>query len=62
MDYYLNKEKVNVELVFVVNGFGFVGCGQNIGIVFVLLKDWVDCSGEKNKVEVIIQWVIVVFL
>lgn len=62
MYYYLIKEKNNVELVFVVNGFGFVGCGQNIGIVFVFLKDWVDCLGEENKVEVIIMCVICVFL
>lgn len=34
-DYYLTKEKANVESVFAVNGFGFAGRGQNTGIAFV---------------------------
>ncbi|CGB43379.1 acriflavin resistance protein B [Salmonella enterica subsp. enterica serovar Typhi] len=54
-DYYLNKEKANVESVFAVNGFGFAGRGQNTGIAFVSLKDWADRPGEKNKVEAITQ-------
>ena len=39
-DYFLTKEKDNVESVFAVNGFGFAGRGQNTGIAFVSLKDW----------------------
>ncbi len=53
-DYYLNKEKANVESVFAVNGFGFAGRGQNTGIAFVSLKDWAD-RRAKNKVEAITQ-------
>ena len=34
-DYFLTKEKDNVESVFAVNGFGFAGRGQNTGIAFV---------------------------
>ena len=52
-DYYLTKEKNNVESVFAVNGFGFAGRGQNTGIAFVSLKDWCQRPGEENKVEAI---------
>ncbi len=52
-NYYLTKEKNNVESVFAVNGFGFAGRGQNTGIAFVSLKDWADRPGEENKVEAI---------
>ena len=52
-DYYLTKEKKNVESVFAVNGFGFAGRGQNTGIAFVSLKDWADRPGDENKVEAI---------
>ncbi len=51
-NYYLTKEKDNVESVFAVNGFGFAGRGQNTGIAFVSLKDWSQRPGE-NKVEAI---------
>lgn len=54
-DYFLTKEKSNVESVFAVNGFGFAGRGQNTGIAFVSLKDWADRPGEENKVEAITQ-------
>ncbi|MBB1200416.1 efflux RND transporter permease subunit [Enterobacteriaceae bacterium 89] len=54
-DYYLTKEKDNVESVFAVNGFGFAGRGQNTGIAFVSLKDWSQRPGEANKVEAITQ-------
>jgi multidrug efflux pump len=52
-DYYLNKEKANVESVFAVNGFGFAGRGQNTGIAFVSLKDWSARPGDENKVGAI---------
>ncbi|EFE08475.1 multidrug efflux RND transporter permease subunit AcrB [Citrobacter youngae] len=52
-NYYLTKEKANVESVFAVNGFGFAGRGQNTGIAFVSLKDWSERPGEENKVEAI---------
>ena len=52
-DYYLTKEKDNVESVFAVNGFGFAGRGQNTGIAFVSLKDWADRPGDENKVDAI---------
>ena len=52
-NYYLTKEKDNVESVFAVNGFGFAGRGQNTGIAFVSLKDWSQRPGDENKVEAI---------
>ncbi|TCV94427.1 efflux RND transporter permease subunit [Biostraticola tofi] len=52
-DYYLTKEKANVESVFTVNGFGFVGRGQNTGIAFVSLKNWDERSSAENKVPAI---------
>ncbi len=52
-NYFLTKEKDNVNSVFTVNGFGFAGRGQNTGLAFVSLKDWADRPGEENKVEAI---------
>ena len=37
-DYYLTKEKNNVQSVFTVGGFGFSGQGQNNGLAFISLK------------------------
>lgn len=50
-NYFLTKEKDNVQSVFTVNGFGFAGRGQNTGIAFVSLKPWDERSGAANKVE-----------
>ena len=52
-DYYLTKEKANVNSVFTVNGFGFSGRGQNTGIAFVSLKNWDERPGAENKVPAI---------
>ncbi|MGM3174961.1 efflux RND transporter permease subunit [Dickeya lacustris] len=53
-DYYLKNEKDNVKSVFTVNGFGFAGRGQNMGIAFASLKDWDERHGAGNKVDAII--------
>ncbi|WP_312310419.1 multidrug efflux RND transporter permease subunit AcrB [Atlantibacter sp.] len=52
-DYYLTKEKANVNSVFTVNGFGFSGRGQNTGLAFISLKKWDERPGAENKVEAI---------
>ncbi|MBF7980043.1 MULTISPECIES: multidrug efflux RND transporter permease subunit AcrB [Rahnella] len=52
-NYYLTKEKANVNSVFTVNGFGFAGRGQNTGIAFISLKDWSERGGAENKVPAI---------
>ena len=54
-DWYLTAEKNNVENVLTVNGFGFAGRGQNVGIAFVGLKDWSVRAGEENKVDGIVS-------
>lgn len=40
--------------VFTVNGFGFAGRGQNMGIAFASLKNWDERTGAANKVNAII--------
>ena len=54
-DYYLTKEKNNVQSVFTVGGFGFSGQGQNNGLAFISLKPWSERVGEENSVTAIIQ-------
>lgn len=52
-NYYLTKEKDNVNSVFTVNGFGFSGRGQNVGLAFISLKNWDERPGAQNKVPAI---------
>ncbi|MQB45681.1 efflux RND transporter permease subunit [Rhizobium sp. ICMP 5592] len=52
-DYYLNNEKDYVEGAFAVAGFGFSGQGQNVGIVFVRLKDFAERSTPQSKAQAI---------
>jgi len=44
-DYYLKTEKANVEAVFSISGFGFVGQSQNVGIMFIKLRPWKERLG-----------------
>ncbi len=39
-DHFLDAEAENVEAMFGVVGFSFIGQGQNVGLTFVRLKDW----------------------
>ncbi|MBB5573874.1 MULTISPECIES: efflux RND transporter permease subunit [Rhizobium] len=52
-DYYLNNEKDYVEGAFAVAGFGFSGQGQNVGIVFVRLKDFAERKTPQSKAQAI---------
>ena len=52
-DYYLNNEKDYVEGAFAVAGFGFSGQGQNVGIVFVRLKDFDQRKTPQSKAQAI---------
>jgi multidrug efflux pump len=47
-NYYLTKEKDNVDFVFAVAGFSFAGSGQNTGIAFTHLRDWSERKGAQN--------------
>lgn len=53
-DFYLDNEKDNVENILTVNGFGFAGRGQNVGIAFVGLKDWSVREGAARSVDSIV--------
>ncbi|MFN1128211.1 efflux RND transporter permease subunit [Lelliottia nimipressuralis] len=52
--YYLTKEKANVESVFTVNGFSYSGQGQNSGMAFISLKPWDERPGAENGVAAIV--------
>lgn len=54
-DHYLKDEGANVDTVFTVAGFGFVGQGQNVGIAFVRTRDWADRKGAINHVPAIVD-------
>lgn len=51
--YYLNTEKANVQSVFTISGFGFVGQSQNVAIAFVKLRPWDERKGAGGKVGAI---------
>ncbi|QHQ36016.1 efflux RND transporter permease subunit [Algicella marina] len=50
-DYYLDNESDVVEAVFGVVGFSFAGQGQNMGLVFVRLKDWEERTEPGQSVQ-----------
>ena len=52
--YYLDDEKKVVESVFTVNGFGFAGQGQNMGLAFIVLKNWDERKAKEDKVEAVV--------
>lgn len=52
-NYFMNAESGNVEAVFSVRGFSFAGQGQNMGMMFVKLKDWAVRDGAQNSAQAI---------
>ncbi|MBC8945529.1 MULTISPECIES: efflux RND transporter permease subunit [Xenorhabdus] len=54
-DYFYTDEKDVVQSVFTLNGFGFAGMGQNMGLAFVSLKDWDERKAAKDKVPAILD-------
>ncbi|MGF1687118.1 efflux RND transporter permease subunit [Photobacterium japonica] len=54
-DYFLEKEKKNVNSVFSVAGFSFAGAGANTGMMFVSLKDWDERTQPQDKVNAIVR-------
>lgn len=54
-DYFLNKEKANVDTIFTVSGFSFTGVGQNAGLAFMKLKDWSERTTPESQIGAIIQ-------
>lgn len=53
-DYYLLNEQENVDTAFTVAGFSFAGSGQNMGLIFVQLKDWSERKEPHQSVNAII--------
>ncbi|ERK17684.1 RND efflux system, inner membrane transporter CmeB [Pantoea sp. AS-PWVM4] len=51
--YFATKEKDNVNVSMLVNGFSFAGSGQNAGIGFISLKNWSDRKGTENTADAI---------
>ena len=52
-DHYLKDEQKNVDFVFAVAGFSFLGAGQNTGIAFIHLSDWSKRLGSQNRAPAI---------
>jgi multidrug efflux pump len=53
IDHYLKDERNNVDFVFAVAGFSFLGAGQNTGIAFVHLSDWSKRRGAQKSAQAI---------
>lgn len=54
-DYFLTKEKNNLNTVMIVLGRNFAGNGQNVGQAYVSLKHWDARKGEENSADAIIE-------
>ncbi|MBB1498660.1 efflux RND transporter permease subunit [Paracoccus sp. MC1862] len=52
-DYFTTAEAENVESVFAVRGFSFAGQGQNMGMMFVRLKDWEERADPERSAQAI---------
>ncbi|MDO4897400.1 MAG: efflux RND transporter permease subunit [Moraxella sp.] len=51
--YFQNQEKDNVDGVFTISGFSFMGSGQNMGLAFVKLKDWSERTTPDSTAQAI---------
>ncbi|MBZ6392071.1 MAG: efflux RND transporter permease subunit [Pantoea dispersa] len=51
--YFATREKDNVNVSMLVNGFSFAGSGQNAGIGFIALKNWSQREGSANSADAI---------
>ncbi|NMV42144.1 efflux RND transporter permease subunit [Ralstonia insidiosa] len=51
--YLLTDEKENVASVFTVAGFSFAGRGANMGVAFVMMKDWSQRKRADQKVQAV---------
>lgn len=51
--YFLDKEKQNVNIVLIRYGRNFSGTGQNLGTGFIALKHWDERLGSANSAQAI---------
>ncbi|MCF8710202.1 efflux RND transporter permease subunit [Rhizorhapis sp. SPR117] len=54
-NHFLKQEKNNVEGLFGLSGFGFVGQGQNVGVNFIRLKPWSERKGRENSASAVAE-------
>ena len=54
-DHFLMEEKENVKSAFTVAGFSFAGMGQNMGLLFIQLRDWSERKRPDQSADAIIQ-------
>jgi multidrug efflux pump len=54
-EHFLQQEKDNIRSVMTISGFNFAGTGQNMGLVFVRLKDWNLRGRDDQSVRAIAQ-------
>jgi hydrophobe/amphiphile efflux-1 (HAE1) family protein len=59
--HFLEDEKDAVESIFTVAGRGFSGAGQNVGLGFVMLRDWDLRPGSNLKVNALVRRAMVKF-
>lgn len=50
-DYLLRMEKDSVRSVFAISGFNFGGRGQNVGTLFIRLRDWDQRQNPEQKAD-----------
>lgn len=53
--YFLQKEKANLNVIFMVTGRNNAGSGQNVGMAFAELKHWDNRDGKQNSAQSIIS-------
>ncbi|GLU31944.1 efflux RND transporter permease subunit [Trinickia caryophylli] len=53
--YYLSEERDAVEGVMTIEGFGFSGSGQNVGLAFVRLKPFAERRAARLSAEAVAQ-------
>jgi len=52
-DYYRTEEGTYVRSVFSIRGFSFAGQGQNMGMMFINLKDWEERPEVNDSAQAI---------
>jgi len=50
-NYFLTKEKNNIDYMFTISGFNFSGSGSNAGMAFIALKNWDNRPGQENSAQ-----------
>jgi hydrophobe/amphiphile efflux-1 (HAE1) family protein len=53
-DYLMHDEKDAIESALSVVGFSFIGQGQNVGLVFIKLKDWDERGAARLKAPAVV--------